>query len=53
VLGWATDEQVNVVGLNSQVLNVQVLLVSDFVEDGFYTVGNFLRQYRVVPQGRY
>ena len=47
MLGWATDEQVNVVRLNSQVLNVQALLVGDFVEDGFHTVGNFLRQYRV------
>ena len=43
----ATDEQVNVVGLNSQVLNVQALLVGNFVEDGFHTVGNLSRQYRV------
>jgi hypothetical protein len=43
----ATDEQVNVVRLNSQVLNVQAFLVGNFVEDGFHTVGNLSRQYRV------
>jgi hypothetical protein len=47
VFGWATDEQMNVVGLDSQVLNVQTLLVGNFVEDGFHTVGNLSRQYRV------
>jgi hypothetical protein len=47
VFGRATDEQVNVVGLNSQVLNVQAFLVGNFVEDGLHTVGNLSRQYRV------
>ncbi len=37
----------NVVGLNSQVLNVQALLVGNFVEDGFHTVGNLSGQYRL------
>ena len=33
--------------LGAQALNVQALLVGNFVENGFHTVGNLARQYRV------
>ena len=42
-----TDEQVDVVGLNGQVDNLQALVVGYFVEDGSHTVGDLVDEYRL------
>ena len=47
MLRWATDEQVNVVGLNRQVENFEALVVGYLVEDGSHTVRDLAFEYRL------
>ena len=47
MLRWATDEQVNVVGLNRQVENFEALVVGYLVEDGSHTVRDLVDEYRL------
>lgn len=47
VLGRATDEQVNVIGLDGEVKNFDAFVVGYFVEDGSHTVSDLVDQYRV------
>ncbi len=47
VLGWTTDEQVNVIRLDGEVKNFDALVVGDFVEDGPHTVSDLVDEYRV------
>jgi hypothetical protein len=43
----ATDEQVNVVGVDGEVLDVESLVFGYLVDDGFHTVCDLAGQYRL------